>query len=230
MPPLFRTLGPVSPPVNPEDIANKGYVDNISPDVLTYFRLGERQTTSAGSPGTYPCIGDFGLGEIFSSSTSSSFSRAPFPMQITRFGLSYQPTSIASYNNFINQTYNMNLVRYNPSTVDPPFVVIATGSLAAQSKNLDITPANPLPIGISNNDVYQWTCATVGTATNIGQVNMQLWYEFKPVSPTKIDELIEADQERVEQLNQELKNKQWYKELIKDFKKSQKDTSNNATK
>lgn len=184
MPKLFRTLGPVGPPVNDEDIANKGYVDNISPDSLTYFRLGETQITNVGNPPIYPIIGDFGLGDTFNINNSTRFSRAPFPMRIKRFGLAYQPTSITAYNNFISAPYVLQLIRYNPSTISPPAVVLVTGTLQPQQKNLDLV--NDIPIGTGATDVYQWTAGTSGSATNIGSVNLALWYEFIPVTQLEI--------------------------------------------
>ena len=228
---MYRTLGPVGVPTLPEDIANKGYVDNISPEVLTYFRLSDLQVAGVGNPATYAAFADVGLGNVRTSSgAANAFSRIPFPMQIIRYGLTYQPNTIAAYNNLIDQPYVMQLVRYNPTTIDPPFVVISSATLAINNKYLDFTPPTPIPIGTGATDVYQWTSATSGGATNIGSVNLSYWYEFKPVSPAEIEALLEQDQERIRQLNNQLRDKKWYKQFYKEFIKSQSITKDNATK
>ena len=222
MPPIFRTLGPVAPPVNPEDIANKGYVDNISPEVLTYFRLSDVQTAVPGGASTYAAFADVGLGNVrTSSAAANSFSRIPFPIQIIRYGLTYQPNTITSYLSQFTQNYVMQLIRYNPPGTDPPFVVVSSATLPTNQKYLDFTPTTPVPLGISTNDVYQWTSATTGTSVDIGSINLSYWYEFKPVVPTEIDALIEKDQERITKLNEELLKQKWFKQQMKDFIKSQ---------
>ena len=234
MPKLFRTLGPVPVPTQPEDIANKGYVDNISPEVLTYFRLGELETEAAGSPGIYPLIGDFGLSDLITGSTTR-YSRAPFPLTIARFGLSYQPFLLASYTSTLTQDYVMRLVRYNPVGSDPPFLTIGTATLPTGERYLDFTPTNPLVIGTGPNDVYQWQFSTSGTSQNVGALNFTTWFEFKPISSNDIKSgayaiALEEQEQRLQELNQELKKEKWYQRQIKELIKSQSITKDNATK
>ena len=235
MPKLFRTLGPVPVPTQPEDIANKGYVDNISPEVLTYFRLGEIENESAGSPGTYPIRGDFGLSELFGGSTSTRYSRAPFPMGISRYGLSYQAAAISQYNNTLTAPYVMSLIRYNPVGSTPPLVVIGSTIVATGDHYVDAQLTNPLLVGTGAQDVYQWTFATQGSSQNVGSINFCPWFEFKPIPATVIKSgayaiALEEQEKRIKELNQELKDEQWYKDLIKDLKNQLKDTKTNDTK
>ena len=234
MPKLFRTLGPVPVPTQVEDIANKGYVDNliqnIPPDVLTYFRLSDVQVLG----GTYATYADIGLGNIASGGGQNRFSRVPFPLRITRFGLNYQSTSIAGYSGRFNQPYFERLFRYNPQGSTPPAVELGNVQMSGGSAYADTGPIN-LILGVTDNDVYQWTGASSGTIADIGSVNFTQWFEFVPISPSELESEkfqleLEAQEKRIMQNYETYKNKQWYKDLIKDFKTSQKDTKNNATK
>ena len=228
MPPLFRTLGPVGIPTGPFDPVPKVYADQPpDPQVLTYFRLGELQFANAASPITYALRADVGLGDL---SISLSFlSRAPFPMRIIRFGLSYQNYQVGTYGNTLSAPYVMSLARYNPSTITPPFVIVGTGTLPAGQQYLDVQNQEII-LGTGPNDVYQWNFATEGTSQNAGTINFMPWYEFVPIAPADLEQLQLQDNERVEKLNQELKDKQWYKDLMKELKNQLKDNKTNATK
>lgn len=228
MPPIFRTLGPVAPPQLPQDIANKGYVDsaiaNISPDVLTYFRLSDTQVVGAGSPALYSASADVGLGNIAQGSgANNDFSRSPFPIKIVRYGMTYQPTTILAYNNFLNQTYTMSLFRYNPSNLEPPAVLLTSSNLLPQIKYLDVLESL-VNLGVGANDVYQWTVATQGGATNIGTINLIMWYEFQPITTTQYEAEKEDQEKKIQKLNEELKDKDWYKRIMKDLKNQLNDT------
>ena len=224
--PLFRTLGPVPVPTQPEDIANKGYVDNIPPQNLTYLRLGEKQIVAAGNPAIYAASADVGLGDILSGN-ANVYSRAPFPMRIIRMGLSLQSVFLSNYNLGLTAPYVMQLIRYNETGSDPPFVVVGSASMPVGTRNLDATVN--IDLGILGNNVYEWNFATTGSSTNIGNINLMAWYEFREITPSEFEANQEKELERIEQLNQELKDTEWYQNKMQQVMQDQK-KANKLTK
>ena len=225
MPKLFRTLGPVAPPVNPEDIANKGYVDTIPPQNLAYLRLGEKQIVPAGNPAIYAAGADIGLGDILSGNVSI-FSRSPFPMKILRMGMTLQSVQGSNYNLGLTAPYNMNLIRYNNPTSTPPFVVIGNTTMPVGTRQ--IVSDEDIDIGIGALDVYGFSFATTGTSANISSINLLAWFEFREISTEQYEANQETQQQRIEKLNQELKNESWYQDLQQHMQDQQK--ANKPTK
>ena len=224
---LYRTLGPVGTPREDTDPVPKSYVDNIDPKSLTYLRLGEQEILATGNPTTYPGTADIGLGSIYDGS-SNIFSRAPFPLKIVRMGLSLQSFILANYSLGLTAPYVMNLIRFNASGSDPPFVVIGTATLPVGSRNLDADV--DINLGVLAADVYSWSFATTGTSTDIGSINLIPWYEFREITTEQYEAEQETQQERIEQLNEELKTQEWYKLKMKELKNQLKESKTNATK
>ena len=219
MPPVQRTLGKVGLPSDPFDPVPKVYADRPpDPDLLTYFRLSDLQVAG----GTYAAWADVGLGNIASGSgTQNRFSRVPFPLRITRFGVNYQSQSIANYNSRFNQPYFVRLFRYNPQGSTPPAVEVGNVQMAGGSAYGDSGPVN-LILNVTDNDVYQWTAASSGTIADIGPVNYTQWFEFVPISPTELESKkfqleVEAQEKQIMQNYETYKNKKWYKDLLKDL-------------
>lgn len=218
MPRLFKTLGPVANPVNPTDIANKQYVDTIPPQNLAYLRLGEKQIVPAGTPAIYAAGADIGLGDILSGNVSI-FSRSPFPMKILRMGMTLQSVAGSNYNLGLTAPYNMNLIRYNNPTSTPPFVVIGNVTMPVGTRQ--IISDEDIDIGVGAQDVYGFSFATTGTSANISSINLLAWFEFREITTAQYEANKEAQEKRIQELNQELKSKQWYKRLTKEFIKFQ---------
>ena len=117
----------------------------------------------------------------------------------------------------------MSIIRFNPIGTDPPFVVVGSASMPVGTRNLDATVN--IDLGILANNVYEWNFATNGSSTNIGSINLIAWYEFREITESEFKANQKKELERIEQLNQELKDQEWYKLKMKELKKQLKDTS-----
>ena len=231
MPKLFRTLGPVAPPVNPEDIANKGYVDNIPAQNLAYLRLSEKQIVPAGNPAIYAASADVGMGDILSGALTI-YSRAPFPLKIIRMGMSLQSQLGTNYNLGLTAPYVMSITKYNNPTSTPPFVVLGSATMPVGTRQLDTD--QDINLGIGAQDVYDWSFATTGTSTNISSINLIAWFEFREITTEQYDAEQETQQQRIQELNEQLKDQEWYQnkmqQHMQDQQKANKPTKSKSNK
>ena len=141
-------------------------------------------------------------------------------------GLTLQSFILENYSLGLTAPYVMNLIRFNPSGSDPAFVVIGTATLPVGSRKLDANV--DINLGVLAADVYSWSFATTGTSASISSINLIPWYEFREITTEQYEAEQETQQERIEKLNEELKDTEWYQnkmqQVMQDQQKANKPT------